>query len=151
MSDIAYVVRKGFIQTVRAPLATLIGDRCSCYDHHLEQDPPYTPYPRCRYCHGTWQTPGIAAKIVECQPVQVWVASDKEPLCQDGRWHWYRADDEQDDYRIRYDLFQHFGQEEQYGLMWIAFYPTRQAALDALSSAIHAYATAPQTATLVHT
>ena len=131
---------RGFVSEVRARLAVLVGGECErCranpgwgYGRQADTD--------CVPCHGTGRTIGIAAEIAQAQPVTRWVATDKEPICHDGLWYWYRADAEQNDYRVRHDLFQHFGHEEKYGTLWIAFYQTRELALAALSDAISKHA-----------
>ncbi len=96
------IVRRGFVAEVRAPLGVLIGEPCPrCHGEgspYLGRDGHRMG--RCPMCEqtepsGTGRTPGIARAICQSQPVEEWIASDKEPdtgYGNNGRaiaWGWY--------------------------------------------------------------
>lgn len=79
---------RGFVSTVRAPLAALVGGTCErCggigYRSLWNED-----FPRCSVCHGTGTTTGIAREIAKVQPVTRWEASDKEPVVTENMIYW---------------------------------------------------------------
>lgn len=90
--DITCEVSRGFVSRVSAPLAVLVGGECErCVEGrgpiYVESGVEFQH--KCRYCHGTGRTPGIAREIAKCQPVTTWVATDKEPSGSDGNFGWF--------------------------------------------------------------
>jgi hypothetical protein len=131
---------RGFIAEVRAPLAVLAGEKCRhCRDGMFG----YPGTPDCPICGGSgYSTPGIAAKIAREQPVTRWVATDKEPFNgndgADGDWSWWDEDRRtpgHDESNLPIEIYELLESDEM-EIARARWYPTREAAIDALSTAI---------------
>jgi uncharacterized protein (TIGR02996 family) len=131
------VVRRGFPDEVRVEtLSQWLGGPCGrCFV--VNDGIGDVRRVGCNTCSGTGRTPGIGAEVVRRWPVTKCVVADREPT-QNERfgWSWFRADNEQDPYRLRYELFRHLSDDADRGTEWVIGYPTRAAALDALSAAL---------------
>jgi uncharacterized protein (TIGR02996 family) len=148
------LVRRGFVESVASPLATFLGEPCEACRY---SDMPPRIVTRggldeCAACRGIGRVGGCAAAVAAGQPVARWVL-DREP--SNGtttEFHWFANDGYAD------DITPHSGKHKlTWGLanylpvhrtmdyhpnfrqrLW--FYPTRDAALDALSLACTSYA-----------
>ena len=146
---------RGFVSEVRAPLAVLVGGECErCGGNRHEYDQPgvfYSDSHPCHACHGTGTTPGIAARLVREQPVTRWVTSDKEPSPNSFggpvvSWQTDPTEQWMPSWLPR-ELFVCLDKFEDDGELWL-LYPSREAAIAALSTAIGKIARAtPQPAT----
>lgn len=141
------VVRRGFVDEITAPaLTTLFGGPCGrCEGRGFATRPTGTGDSDCPDCSGTGTTPGIAAAVFRQHPVTRVVVANREPTQNVGNrcWMWVRESgmagmrDE-----LPSEVFDHlqpadplcpyhvFGRPGD----WRS-YPTRDAALDALSRA----------------
>jgi uncharacterized protein (TIGR02996 family) len=82
LAGVAWTFRRGFVHTVRLPLAAWLGERCGRCGGCGE----YARYPngqeqigRCRDCRGTGYAGGHGKALVRCQPIERVDLSDKEP------------------------------------------------------------------------
>jgi uncharacterized protein (TIGR02996 family) len=137
--------RRGFPSAISLPMALLMGgecERCGGYGHT-----ELFPYFKCPPCHGTGRVPGLIDTIFSQWPVETVTVSDKQPMefraSSVSGWRWIcnryvpGADEIQQGLpTVLYDRLvksckTSFGHNERE-----AFYPTRDAALLALSHAI---------------
>jgi len=126
-------VRNGFVDEVRCPLGWWVGGECDC--RAIRTDPATV----CRTCHGTGKTLGHGAEVVARHPVTKVVATDLEPSYWRGaEWRWHDLD-----YWVGlnsvlrppvYAAVRRVGGVEREPSA-IGF-PTRQAAVEALSDAL---------------
>lgn len=79
------IVSRGFIQEVRAPLATLVGGETT---RSVYERGEYGPN---RY-QETIRTPAVLPAIAQANPLERVRATDKRPLDFDGRWLWHNAE-----------------------------------------------------------
>lgn len=126
----AVLVRRGFVDVVRAPLSWLIGGECGeCVEGYsrLATDAGLI-YCDCHTCHGTGRTPAHIDELVRCQPVTRVVVVDREPHTnfpdRGGPWFWHQG------CGIPDDILQRMRDRKN------PFKATREAALDALSAAL---------------
>jgi uncharacterized protein (TIGR02996 family) len=117
----ACTLRRGFVDVVRAPLSWLIGGE-QCNDCLVVAGHRW-----CDTCHGTGRTPGHLDELVKVHPITRVVATDADSALQDRDGVFWWRDDE---------IYDH-------GMLLIPAavcpkddYPTREAALDALSAAL---------------
>lgn len=139
---------RGFASEVRLPLAKFIGGECErCFGQgtierrvfHFEPEGRVVGWDDCDTCHGTGRTPGVAAAIQRVHPVATWRIVDKEPYqYSDGEFGWFEADYTDNGYAVAVRILPSW----LYGMMPSQRYPSRQAALDALSQACLRYAKA---------
>ena len=144
--------RRGFVADVRLPLATFVGEACG----RCDVSPGMRRYPthggdwiedECNECCGTGQVGGCAAALAASQPVTRVTLTDREPDGSDNGNHppfaYYL-----DALRLQYEpgapiipaeLFDLLGGNLSPHRSWRDF-PTRAAALDALSAACITYA-----------
>jgi uncharacterized protein (TIGR02996 family) len=124
------LVRNGFIQEIRCPLVWWVGGLCECFTNE--------PDAHCPTCHGTGRTPANGPAVVSRQPVTRVEISDREPMSggPGAGWLWFRDQSR-------------FGPQPLHpesdlppairdrlttdGKSGLAIYPTREAAVEALS------------------
>lgn len=89
-----YVVRRGFVDELRLPLAAFLGAECGrCYGtgNNSGRNPPARHDSQCPTCHGT-ALPGLdLAAVFGAHPVSRVVLTDREPMPETGGgrgWHW---------------------------------------------------------------
>lgn len=90
------LVRRGFVDELRLPLAAFVGDRCPVCDI----GPGVRRYPTqsgdwtegaCDHCHGTGRVGLDLAAVFAAHPIARVVMTDREPTAashQSGAWHW---------------------------------------------------------------
>lgn len=149
---------RGFLHTVRGPLASLIGGECgrcggeSGYEYDSYRTGTLMtvdcPCPRCR---GTGRTVGVLPALVRDGVVERVEVTDREPLADGGQgpWTWWR---ESQQYGTRIDprsdlpdalfdaLLRVLGKDAWWGGDGWTNHDTREAALSALSTALIAWA-----------
>ncbi len=138
------LVRNGFVEEVRCPLDWWVGGECGrCqgtgYDRRdlrLGSD--------CPDCPGTGRTPGHGTEVVARHPVTKVAATDAVPYrANDGTWYWMRGrvDGDLNENGLPADVFDRLDgateirSEPEY-LFSAKYYPTREAAVEALSRAL---------------
>jgi uncharacterized protein (TIGR02996 family) len=137
----AVLVRRGFVDVVRAPLSWLIGGECDrCAGTGIYTDNEI----ECPTCHGTGRTPAHLDELVRSQPITRVVVVDREPYTAhfQDRYGWRRGDggfvdrlpDERRD-ELPNDVFDAIGGSFVTHRLIKWFY-TRESALDALSLAL---------------
>lgn len=72
------IVGRGFVSTVRTPLAVLVGGECGRCAGHGTAERNGSDY-TCRDCHGTGRVGGIGRELFERQPVERIVVTDVRP------------------------------------------------------------------------
>lgn len=145
---ITYTFARGFVTTVRAPLAALIGGECECRQWDTDSA-MYYARSSCKRCSGTGRTPGHLAAIVAAHPLERVETTDREPAgpLQWGDsgdlYGWYLADGV-----VNADRLHWMPARLTDPKLWpdratsgfvprdYAMYPTRPDALDALSDAL---------------
>jgi uncharacterized protein (TIGR02996 family) len=140
------LIRRGFVSEVRAPLAWLIGGECQECGHEESRIDPST----CPYCSGTGRTPAHLDELVRTYPITRVVVTDREPrpnTAEEGAvewWGWYVVGElmEQEEYDLPTELWPQL-RHHRTSLAWDrdrpsrwCQFPTREAALDALSDAL---------------
>lgn len=139
---------RGFLHTVRGPLAAIIGGPCQrCggrgYPPYIGGDDDDDP---CPACAGSGRAPGVLAAVVRGQPVERVECSDRRPMeSDDGEWVWYGCTTEGEPEAPE---LSHWIPERIVKLMGDGRihsrhgrrYPTEAAAVDALSAALLAHA-----------
>jgi uncharacterized protein (TIGR02996 family) len=151
IGDVTLTWRRGFLSEVLAPLAWLLGGECErCVRGVLSitvNPPPLSDEPgeteECPACHGTGRTPGYLAGLVRKWPLELVVATDREPMPATSRrpegFIWWNGDDgDGGGIHPQSDLpGPVFSRLQGERLTDVSFYfPTRAAALAALSDAI---------------
>jgi len=114
------LVCNGFVQEIRCPLSWWIGGECECFTNE--------PDAHCPTCHGTGRTPANGPAVVSRQPVTRVVVSDADLfLMERGGMFWWR-DGTIYDSRSGTTLPPDACPDGEY--------PTREAAVEALSRAL---------------
>lgn len=147
---------RGFLHTVRGPLAALIGGECGrCggtgvvggwVGDGIQTPVDYDEHP-CPTCDGTGHTPGVLPALVRREPVRVVEVTDAHPLDNAGvntyfgghpnpadQWYWIRQTGHtRTGWEIPGEVFDHLARDE---------FPTPDAARSALSDGLLAWAEA---------
>jgi len=142
------VLRRGFIHSVRCPLAAWIGERCAACMEPNED----VPHPACRLCRGAGRHSGHGQAIMAAHPVQRVELSNKGPTPESrttgdaGRHLWWCGDGTDEHpgsipHNLPPDLWALLPLPAWGGNSTWKVAPTREAALDALSDACVLYAT----------
>jgi len=146
-SQTAYgaLVRRGFVESVRLPLAAFLGRPCMRCEGRGWHEDGYDRgvHVECNSCSGTGRLGGCAAELFASQPVLSVTLSDREPDGSDDGSSppfAYYLDAPRLTYESRRSvlpavLFDRLGGELSPHRSWRDF-PTRAAALDALSAAL---------------
>jgi uncharacterized protein (TIGR02996 family) len=134
----AAVVRRGFVAEVRCDLATLFGGPCGrCGGEGLTYTGPgggQRAQERCTACNGERTTPGIAAALFASQPVSAVTLTDREPAQVGNEWVWFR--DAYTRHGVPDELWEHFGQDYQFGRVRRLHATTPDAALSSAAVAL---------------
>lgn len=141
------VFRRGFPTDVRCTLADWIGGECGCGGTGEWVDYTVVLYHGCTRCRGTQRLTGIGPAVVAAHPVESVRVTDREPRSHTaGRW-WYRFGSGADD--LPDTLIPHLSSSDLCG-GWSGYqigqytnavwFPTREAALSALSTVLIAWA-----------
>ncbi len=146
--------RRGFVASVKLPLATWCGETCDaelCVRGRVttERGEGFD----CSVCHGTGHTPGHGAALVRAAPLERVELSDREPDTNHLRSGWYDADSPQREasdcsHHLPGYLFKHLpgghrvGNRDPLRDYPLRDYPTQQNALSALSTALLTWANA---------
>jgi uncharacterized protein (TIGR02996 family) len=140
------VVHRGFVESVRCTLATLLGEPCGRCDGLGECsvedfDGRICHRGECTACSGTGRVGGCGVELFGSQPVLDVTVVGAEPEHEDTPPGWVRADDELGDHSRPdalppelYDLLT--GGKAQWDSVHWMKYPTRDAAMSALSTAV---------------
>jgi uncharacterized protein (TIGR02996 family) len=149
----AVLVRRGFVSEVRAPLSWLIGGECAaCRDWPGRLRPRGSTLPaRCPRCETTTgRAPAHLDELVKVHPTTRVVVADREPLfvartvggptddwcwVSHSPWLMHRDDAAHLLPAPLWDLLRDH-EETISARVWARRYPTREAALDALSAAL---------------
>lgn len=135
---------RGFISSVTLSLAAFVG--CRCGDGTVYTgDFPALSVAVCPACGGRGTAPGVAKRLAETCPLETVTLSDREPHEDGGEWQWASASDTSewrfDAHResLPWPLAQHIQggrhHPERGSVVAQWWYPTREAALAALSLA----------------
>jgi len=139
----AQLFRRGWVESVRLPLAAFLGETCEfCSGRgHFQTSGSYAECPRCKGPNGkgTGRVGGCAAELFASQPVTRVEVTDREPEQFGNTREWFWVETTPDTTYFRYSL-----PGELFGLLGTPrltptpahCYPTRAAALDALSAAL---------------
>lgn len=133
---------RGFVGCVTVPsVAVLFGGPCgACWVG--EDDHRHRVVHDCRFCHGTGRTPGCAAALFGAAPIKGVAVADREPYQGASGWFWYDVDA-----TLRGSLGSGHPASNLPSALFAAlkggktladygrYYPTRPAALEALSRA----------------
>lgn len=154
---------RGFADVFRGPLAAWIGGECEAVGpHHGDScdgsgrvlSPNSQFYQHCRVCSGTGRTVGIGPAVVAAHPVELVEVTDREPHSDEGDtafWCRQFPDATMTDPwglpAFMFDLLTGYSREENRGGPYrkTRFYPTRELAKAALSTALIAWAKAQLT------
>lgn len=144
--------RGGFVASVTLPTLAFVGGPCgSCADEDRATRTAIDDIEgKCRQCDGTGRVPGIAADLFRTQPVTRVTLSDREPFesrkGEKFRWWDGRSITPTRDLHPSstlpaelYDGLTGFLPKESWDRLYTRDYPTRAAAIDALSSAAVAW------------
>lgn len=126
---------RGFVSAVTLTAAAYLGGECQrCGGRGWHDTNPGDAEMNCLACNGTGRTPGLAKELFAAHPIERVTLSDKRPLQTDdafGRGHpafvWFSGP------ALAATSPHHLPDSLVYGCR--AFYPTRDAALAALSAA----------------
>lgn len=143
------ILRRGFVEAVSCTLAALFGKPCEACD----VSEGVRRYPTtggdwiegtCNVCLGIDRTTGVAADLFAAQPVERVTLTDRGPLeSRDGSLAWFKRspgpDDPSDLPPELLDRLEGYSWKSDEGGLSSKTYPTRAAALDALSAACVAY------------
>lgn len=131
------MIRRGFVDEIRCPLNWWVGGECHCFTNH--------PLDNCPTCRGTGRTPAHGPALVRSQPVVRVTVTDKVPMgVHDGSFAWFvRREGPNDADELPEELFALLaGYTRATSDMEFQsrHYPTREAAMQALSDALLALA-----------
>jgi len=145
-NDVILDARRGFVDTVYAPMAVLMGERCGnqCelvegfrkrrYQVYEEHGPYESGWVRCPRCNGTGRTLGILKDLFSQHPITRVVVTDKSPLMSDRapdriEYYWIKSDSPTILWEMPPELYRRMANR----------FPTEDDAIDALSAAVVAH------------
>lgn len=140
------VVRRGFVDEIRLPLAAFVGGACerrTCHGGRVMLNAMASR--RCPACHGTGTVLGCAAELFRAHPITRVVLTDREPLDDHDRYGWIdssvRPTSLGDPERLTLELWRLIGGHRRYTgePVLIKWFDAAAAALAALSAACVAY------------
>lgn len=76
---------RGFVESVRCPVMTWMGETCFCRGRAWDQPDP------CHRCHGSGRTGGIAKAVCGSHPITACAPTDRKPyhVVSSDFWRWW--------------------------------------------------------------
>jgi uncharacterized protein (TIGR02996 family) len=137
------VVRRGFVARVRCRLEDWIGEGCKVclgngytYPHIIGVGGKPGPREDCPHCDATGRIDAHGPAIVAAHPVERVEVTDREPIRIAGLWYWYQNESSFSPHHLPQTVCRSMSPPPAGVLIPYAQYPTRDAALDALSAAL---------------
>jgi uncharacterized protein (TIGR02996 family) len=140
---VALAWRRGFVAVVRCRMEDWIGKGCkvclgngyTCL-HIIGVGGKPGPREDCPHCDATGRIDAHGPAIVAAHPVERVEVTDREPIRIAGLWYWYQNESSFSPHHLPQTVCRSMSPPPAGVLIPYAQYPTRDAALDALSAAL---------------